>query len=113
MNLARRDFLRISMATAGCIAAPPIAFSRSWPARPVRMVVPFGPGGTDVVFRLVGQKLSDLLGQQFYVENIAGAGGSIGTEHVKRAPSDGYTLLATAPAFVINPALHDKVPYER
>lgn len=77
------------------------------------MIVPYSPGGpTDVCARLVAQKLSDRLGKQFYVEDIAGAGGNIGTGQAARTAPDGYTILITVNSYVINPTLYEKVPYD-
>ena len=94
MNLLRRQFLQLA---AGAVALPAVsrlAFAQSYPARPVRMIVAFPAGNaSDVIARLMAQALSQRLGQQFFVENRPGAGGSIGTEVVVRAPPDGYTLL--------------------
>ena len=79
----------------------------------MRVIVPYAPGGpTDVCARLIAQKLSERLGQQFYVENVPGAGGNIGTGQAARAPADGYVILITVNSHVINPALYDKVPYD-
>jgi tripartite-type tricarboxylate transporter receptor subunit TctC len=112
MKLIRRDFLYSAGAAIAATLAPPFAWGEAYPARSVRVVVPFAPGGVgDVTARLVVQKLSDRLGKQFYVENIGGAGGNIGTGQAAKAAADGYTLLCTAPAFVINPALYEKLPY--
>jgi tripartite-type tricarboxylate transporter receptor subunit TctC len=84
-----------------------------FPTRPVRVIVPFGPGGpVDVLGRLVAQKFSDHFGQQFFVENLAGAGGNIGTEKAARAAPDGYTILINANNHVINPLLYETVPYD-
>ena len=94
MRLLRRQFLQLA---AGAVALPAVsrlAFAQTYPARPVRMVVAFPAGNaSDVIARLMSQALSQRLGQQFFVENRPGAGGSIGTEVVVRAPPDGYTLL--------------------
>src|SRR5450631_2382164 len=85
----------------------------AYPERPVRLVVPVAPGGAvDVVGRIVGQKLSVLLGQNFVIDNRAGANYIIGTEIVSRSPPDGYTLLFTAGAHTINPAVYKKLPYD-
>jgi tripartite-type tricarboxylate transporter receptor subunit TctC len=84
-----------------------------YPERPVRLVVPAGPGGAiDVVGRIVGQKLSEVLGQNFVIDNRAGANNIIGTELVARAVPNGYTLLTTAGAHTINPAVYKKLPYD-
>jgi len=108
--MKRRTFIAGSVAL---LATPGIVRAQAYPARPVRMIVPFGPGGNaDVFGRIIAQKLSEQLGEQFYVENAGGAGGNIGVGRAALAAPDGYTLLVTPPSFVINPALHDKVPYD-
>jgi tripartite-type tricarboxylate transporter receptor subunit TctC len=86
----------------------------TYPNRPVRIVVPFSAGGpTDIVGRVFAQKLSELIGQQFYVENKVGAGGNIGADVVAKSPPDGYTLLvATVSTHAINPGLYSKMPYD-
>ena len=77
------------------------------------MIVPFSPGGpSDVVARLLAQKLSEQLGLQFYVENVSGAGGNVGAGRAAKAPADGYTMLIVSPGYVINPTLYGKVPYD-
>ena len=84
-----------------------------YPNHPVKVIVPFAPGGpTDVTARLVAQKLSELLGQQFYIENQAGAGGNIGMGNAARATPDGYTILFVSSSFVVNPSLYPKIPYD-
>ncbi len=84
-----------------------------YPDRPVRVVVGFSPGGpTDVIARIVAQQLSDSLGQQFYVENLAGAGGNIASGQVAHATPDGYTIMAISTGFMVNPSLYAKVPYD-
>lgn len=113
MKLFRRQFLQLSGAVAASVAAPRIAGAQAYPARPVRVVVPFGPGGpTDVFARLMSQKLSEQMGNQFYVENIGGAGGNIGTGRVAQSAPDGYTLLVNGANHVVNPALYPQVPYD-
>jgi tripartite-type tricarboxylate transporter receptor subunit TctC len=90
-----------------------MAWAQTYPIRPVRVIVPFAPGGpTDVCARLIAQKLSEHLGKQFYVENVAGAGGNIGAGQAARAAADGYTVLITVNSHVINPSLYDTVPYD-
>jgi tripartite-type tricarboxylate transporter receptor subunit TctC len=85
----------------------------NYPSKIVRIIVPFAAGGpTDVVARLVGQKLSERLGQQFIIENQGGAGGNIGMGAAARAPGDGYTILFVSSSYVVNPSLYHKVPYD-
>ena len=89
------------------------SLAQGYPNRPVRVVVGFPPGGpTDVIARLVAQKLSDSLGQQFYVENLPGAGGNIAAGQVAHATPDGYTIMAISTGFMVNPSLYAKVPYD-
>ena len=91
-----------------------LAQTGAYPTRAVRMIVPFAAGGpTDVIARVVAQKLSESLGQQFYVENLPGAGGNTGTATVAKAPADGYTILVVSTGFIVNPSLYAKgVPYD-
>jgi tripartite-type tricarboxylate transporter receptor subunit TctC len=97
----------------GCALAASIASAQPYPERPVRLVVPAAPGGAiDVVGRIVGQKLSEVLGQNVVIDNRAGANNIIGTELVARAAPNGYTLLITAGAHTINPAVYKKLPYD-
>src|SRR6267142_2557549 len=89
------------------------AAGQTYPNHPVRMVIPLSPGGTtDVPGRIIAQKLSEALGQQFFVENRAGAGGTIGTDYVAKSRPDGYTLLLTASPFVIAPHVYKNMPYD-
>ena len=84
-----------------------------YPSRPIRIIVPFAPGGsTDVVARLVGQKLTESWGQQVVVDNRSGAGGNIGMGLAAQASADGYTLLAVSSSFMVNPTLYSKAPYD-
>jgi tripartite-type tricarboxylate transporter receptor subunit TctC len=107
--MKRRTFIAGSVAL---LATPGIVRAQAYPVRPVRMIVPFGPGGNaDVFGRIIAQKLSEKFGEQFYVENVSGAGGNIGVGRAAMAAPDGYTILVSPPSFVINPALYDKVPY--
>src|SRR5262245_59324777 len=113
MTLDRRQIFGL----AGAALAAPLfgrrAFAQSYPARPVKVVVPVAAGGAnDTTARLFAQKLSESLGQQFYVENLAGAGGNLGIINVARAAPDGYTLLAGGGNFVINPSLYAKMPFD-
>jgi tripartite-type tricarboxylate transporter receptor subunit TctC len=88
-------------------------WAQGYPNHPVRVVVGFTPGGpTDVIARLVAQELSDSLGQQFFVENLSGAGGNIASGQVAHATPDGYTLMAISTGFMVNPSLYAKVPYD-
>lgn len=114
MKLSRRKFLRNASLSAALPALPSLARADTYPSRPVRVIVPFAPGGqTDVVARLVAQKLSDRLGKQFYVENVAGAGSSIGVGRAAQSPPDGYTILfVDGIAYVTNPVIYPKVPYD-
>jgi tripartite-type tricarboxylate transporter receptor subunit TctC len=87
--------------------------AQTYPARPVRLIVPFGAGGpTDVIARLVAQKLSERWGQQVYIENVPGAGGNTGVAMVARAQADGYTMLVVSTGFMVNPSMYAKVPYD-
>jgi tripartite-type tricarboxylate transporter receptor subunit TctC len=89
------------------------AGAQAYPSRPVRIIVPFGPAGTtDIVARLIGQWLSEHLGQQFVVENRPGGAGNIGTEVVVRAPADGYTLLMIDASPAINATLFNKLNFD-
>jgi tripartite-type tricarboxylate transporter receptor subunit TctC len=110
----RRRFLRQAGAAA---AAIPVSTrdvrALDYPSRPVRIVVAFGPGGpTDIFARLVAQRLSDVFGKQFFVENVGGGGGNIGAMQAARSAPDGHTLLFTVSAFVTNVAFHGKAPYD-
>jgi tripartite-type tricarboxylate transporter receptor subunit TctC len=111
--MKRRQFLRLTAAAAAGLAAPVMASAQTYHARPVRAVVAFAPGGTtDTFARVMAQKLSETLGKQFYVENIAGATGNIGTGQVAKAAPDGYTILFAFSSYVVNPTLFDKIPYD-
>jgi tripartite-type tricarboxylate transporter receptor subunit TctC len=113
MKLPRRQFLYLAAGAAAMLAMPHIARAQAYPWRPVRVIVPFAPGGpNDVLARLVAQKLTERHGRQFFIENIAGASSNIGTGQAAKAAPDGYTILITSDAFAINPAFFDKVPYE-
>jgi len=113
MKIRRRRFLHLAAGAATLSSAPRIAWAQTYPARPVRLIVAFAPGGvTDTFARLMGQKLSERLGQQFFVENITGATGNIGTGQAAKAAPDGYTLLFAFSSYVVNPTLFNKIPYD-
>jgi tripartite-type tricarboxylate transporter receptor subunit TctC len=114
MKLPRRGFLRLAAGAAAFPVVSHVARAQAYPTRPVRVIVPFAPGGqTDVVARLIGQALSERLGKQFYVENAPGAGGNIGTGRAAQAAPDGYTIIVVdGIAFAGNPSLYNKVPYD-
>jgi tripartite-type tricarboxylate transporter receptor subunit TctC len=112
MKLPRRNFLHLAAGVAALPAFPRIASAQAYPSRPVRLIVGFTAGSApDIVARLMGQWLSERLGQQFLVENRPGAGGNIGTEVVVRAPADGYTLLLVGAPNAINTTLYDKLSF--
>jgi tripartite-type tricarboxylate transporter receptor subunit TctC len=105
--------LQLLLAAVLLLGGVHAASSEGYPNRPVRVVVGFPAGGpTDVIARLVSQKLSDALSQQFYVENIGGAGGNTASGQVARAAADGYTIMAISTGFVVNPSLYARVPYD-
>src|SRR6516165_9602729 len=106
----RRQFLHLAAGCAVLPAAARIARAQTYPLRPVRIIVGFAPAGaTDIMARLIGQWLSERLGQQFIVENRPGAASNIATEAVVNAPPDGYTLLVTTSVNAINATLYDKL----
>jgi tripartite-type tricarboxylate transporter receptor subunit TctC len=113
MKILRRQVLHLA---AGAVALPAVsrfAWAQTYPSRPVHFIVAFAPGGTnDIVARLIGQSLSERLGQPFIIENRAGAGSNIGTEVVVRAPPDGYMLLVVGAPNAINATLYEKLPFE-
>jgi len=114
MKFPRRTFLRLAAGAAALQAVPRMACAQAaYPSRPARIVVGFTAGGaTDIQARLMGQWLSDRLGQQFIVENRAGASGNIGTELVVKATADGYTLLQVVTPHAINPALYNNLSFD-
>ena len=113
MKLPRRTFLHLAAGAAALPAVSGIARAQGYPSRPVRIVVGFPAGGaTDIQARLMGQWLSERLGQQFIVENRAGASGNIGTEAVAKAPADGYTLLQIVTPHAINAALYTNLSFD-
>ena len=111
-KLPRRRFLHLAAGVAALPAASLIAQAHAYPSRPARIVVPFAAGGsTDINARLIGQWLSERLGQQFVIENRPGAGSNVGTEVVVNAPPDGYTLLLIGASSAINATLYDKLNF--
>src|SRR5689334_14117100 len=105
--------LRVILAAVLLAISAPSSRAEGYPSRPVRVVVGFPAGGpTDVIARLVSQKLTDALGQQFYVENQPGAGGNTASGQVARVTPDGYTIMAISTGFIVNPSLYAKVPYD-
>src|ERR1700756_2371734 len=112
MKLPRRTFLHLAAAAAALPVASGIVLAQTYPTRPVRLIVPFGPAGaTDITARLIGQWLSERLGEQFVIENRPGGGGNIATEAVVRAAPDGYTLLYVTTANASNATLYDKLNF--
>jgi tripartite-type tricarboxylate transporter receptor subunit TctC len=111
MKLPRRKFLHLAAGAAALPAVWRIARAQTYPSRSVRMIVPYGPDGpTDVFARLIAQKLTENLGQQFFVENIGGAGGNIGMGQGAKADPDGHTIVLVATPLVINPSLYGTCP---
>ena len=112
MKLPRRQVLHLAAGAAALPAVSRLAWAQAYPTRPVRLIVPFGPAGaSDITARLIGQWLSERLGQQFVIENRPGAGGNIGTEAVVRAAPDGYTLLYVTTPNAVNATLYDKLNF--
>jgi tripartite-type tricarboxylate transporter receptor subunit TctC len=113
MKLPRRQFLHLAAGAAALPAVSRIARAQSYPTRPARIIVGFAPGGAaDIMARLMGQWLSERLGQQFVIENRPGAGGNIATEAAVRSPPDGYTLLLVNSVNAINATLYDKLNFD-
>ena len=113
MKLSRRNFLHVAAGAAALPALSRIAWAQAYPARPVRLIAPFPPGGVvDLYARLIGQWLSEHLGQPFVIENRAGAGGNVGTEVVVHAPPDGYTLLQLSSSNAWNATLYDNLKFD-
>jgi tripartite-type tricarboxylate transporter receptor subunit TctC len=112
MKLPRRKFLHLAASAATLPAVSRFAFAQSYPTRPVHWIVSFAAGGAnDIVARIVGQYLSDHLGQQFIIENRSGAGGNVGMQSVLSSVPDGYTIAFVGPNYAINPTLYEKLPF--
>jgi len=112
VKLPRRHFLHLAAVSAALPAASRFAWAQTYPTRPVRIIVGFGPGGApDILARLLGQSLSERLGQPFIVENQPGAGSNIATEAVVTAPPDGYMLLLVSLANAVNATFYEKLNY--
>ena len=106
-------FTKSILITALCITAFASVHAQTYPSKPVKLVVPFAPGGfTDVVARILGQRLSVAMGQQFVIENKAGAGSIIGTDFVAKSAPDGYTLVMVSTTHVISPWIYKNIPYD-
>ena len=102
-----------ALAAMVALTGASLAMAQAWPAKPIRMILAFPPGGpTDIVSRVLAQKLSEQLGQQVLVDNKPGAGGNIGAELAAKSPNDGYTIFYNTSAIVINPALYGRASYD-
>lgn len=113
MKLPRRRVLHLALGAAALPALSRVASAQTYPSRPVHWIVSFAAGGpNDIVARIVGQYLSDHLGQQFVIENRAGAGGNVGMQSALSSAPDGYTIAFVGPNYAINPALYEKLPYD-
>src|SRR5215510_3036475 len=112
MKLPRRQFLRLAAGAAALPAVSRVARAQAYPTRPVRLIVGYAAGGgNDILARLIGQWLSERLGQQFVIENRPGAGTNIATEMLVKAPADGYTLMLVGPAQAINATLYERLSF--
>jgi tripartite-type tricarboxylate transporter receptor subunit TctC len=112
---AARLFTRVAAGCAGLLLLVGASQAQiaGYPNKPVKIIVPFAAGGpTDVVARLIAQKLSEKLGQQFYIEDTTGAGGNIGMGAAARSPGDGYTILFVSSSYTVNPSLYAKMPFD-
>jgi len=113
MKLPRRKFLHLAAGAAALPVVSRIAWAQAYPTRPVRIISPFGTAGAnDLVARLIGQWLSERLGQPFIIENLSGAGTNIGTEAVAKSPADGYTLLLVSVANTVNASLYESLNFD-
>jgi len=113
MKFDRRTFVQLAAGAAASPAVSAVAQAQAWPSRPVRIIVGFPAGGaTDIQARLMGEWLTQRLGQQFIIENKPGASGNIGTDTVAKAPADGYTILQVVTPAAINAALYSNLPFD-
>jgi tripartite-type tricarboxylate transporter receptor subunit TctC len=112
----RAVLLRVFLLGVSCLTVFVIsgsAFAEQYPNKPVKIIIPFPAGGvTDIAGRMIAQRLSEKLGQQFFIENIGGAGGNLGMAQVARAPGDGYTVLLSSSSVTVNPSLYAKMPFD-
>src|ERR1700759_2632152 len=112
MMHTRHRLMRLAAASFVLISLSSLVFAQTYPLRPIHLIVPFAPAGaSDIIARIIGQSLSERLGQQIVVENKAGAGGNLGTETVVRAAPDGYTLLIVGGFNAITATLYDKLNF--
>jgi len=112
MNVVVRGLIALFAVVLAQIQTWP-ASAQQYPSKPVKILIPFAAGGvTDIAGRLIAQRLSEKLGQQFFIENVPGAGGNLGMGQVAKAPADGYTILLASSSIVVNPSLYAKVPYD-
>ncbi len=115
VGTAIRITLGITLGSLGIFSAQPApaASAQAYPGKSIRLIVPFAPGGSnDIMARLIGQKLTESIGQQVVVDNRGGASGIIGTDIAAKAPPDGYTLLMMSLTIAVNPSLHSRLPYD-
>ena len=113
MTMVRRQFLYLAAAVVGTTVAPCLVGAQFYPIRPVRIIAPFAPGGpSDIIARVIAQKLSEKWKQPVYVENLPTGGGNVGTATAAKSPPDGYTLVVVSSSFVINPSLYVKLAYD-
>jgi hypothetical protein len=113
VKLSRRNLLYLAVGAAVLPTLSRVASAETYPSRPVHWIVSFAAGGpNDIVARIVGQYLSDHLGQQFVIENRTGAGGNVGMQSALSSAPDGYTIAFVGPNYAINPALYEKLPFD-
>ena len=113
VSAAVRRAVLLGLSCFTVLAATSAAMADQYPSKPVKIIIPFPAGGvTDIAGRMIAQRLSEKLGQQFYIENIGGAGGNLGMAQVARAPGDGYTVLLSSSSITVNPSLYAKMPFD-